>query len=657
MTANSTMDFFGHQDAARRASNRLVCLFALAIAGIVAAIYFAATLLIPGIDAHERLWNPGLLMVVAAGVLLTVLIASSVRTAQLSAGGPAVARMLGGREVSMSTRDELELRLVNVVEEMAIASGTPVPRVYVLDDEDGINAFAAGWSSRDAAVAVTRGALEQFDRDELQGVIAHEFSHVFHGDMRLNTRLIGLLFGIVCLATIGEIMVRSMRHVRSRGNEKNPAIAILLMGLALMVIGSLGAFFAGLIKAAISRQREFLADASAVAYTRNGLGIGRALRRIQGSGSRVQKAGAREASHMFFADGFSHWLGQLGATHPPLSERINRVLPGFLAANKRTGGADDFFQVAERQAHAVGAQSPMQPAPDRQRGVPSALAASQFAGGTTIAPASIQGMVGQTSAAILDSTRTMLASLPLEIAAAAHTPTDAPALLLAILLHGSDAKQEAVLASMDQTLVHRARELAAHLRTVSPTAWLPLVELSTPALRDVPRARRAALLRDLRLLALADDAVTPFELALLHLAGRQAESDAGAVRPPRRVIPSIAASEEMALVLSAMAHASSDPQAAFDRGSSALVGLPRRQLLAREACRFEALEVAMTRLEQLSPLGKKMLVTALAEAAAADGTIAAAEGELLRAFTSCWDCPLPPMWLQASAPPPTRSVP
>ncbi|MEQ1631326.1 MAG: M48 family metallopeptidase [Planctomycetota bacterium] len=639
MTANSTMDFFGHQDAARRASKRLVWLFAAAILGIVAAIYLAAVLLVPGIQPHGSLWNPGLFVVVAAGVALTVLTASAVRTSQLSAGGPAVARMLGGREVDLGTRDERERRLVNVVEEMAIASGVPVPRVFVLDDEDGINAFAAGFSSRDAAVAVTSGALAQFDRDELQGVIAHEFSHVFHGDMRLNTRLIGLLFGIVCIATLGEVMVRSMRHVRSRGNEKNPAVAILLMGLALMLIGSLGAFFAGLIKAAVSRQREFLADASAVTYTRNARGIGKALYRIRGGSGSVKRAGAREASHMFFADGFTHWLGQLGATHPPLEQRIDRVMPGFAAACRQRGGAEQFFDLAESSAAAT------EPARETAKSGIAAGGLASFAGGTTIAAASVRDMIGHTSKEMLSSTRELLASLPLEVAAAAHSPEEAPALLLSLLVHGGDQRQEPLLAAMDPALVHRARELAAHMRSLPSTAALPLVQLSAPAIRFVPAERRASLQRDLRALAHADGAVTPFELALLHLAGRHAASGSGPAQPPRRVLPATAAVREIGLVLSVMAHKSSDQEGAFRGGVDRLVGLPPMHLLPPEACRAAKLETAMTRLEQLSPLGKKMLVEALTAAAAADGKIATAEGELLRTFAACWDCPLPPMWL------------
>ena len=291
----SSMDFFGHQDRARAASGRLVWLFALAVLALAGCIYLVASVLfVVGNGGDGPIgFEPTLFVAVFGGTLGVVLLATLWKTAQLRSGGAAVAEMLGGTPVDLTPHDPHHQLLRNLVEEMAIASGLPVPAIYVLEGESGINAFAAGWSPGDAAIAVTRGCLEQLDRDELQGVIAHEFSHVFHGDMRLNIRLLGVLFGIVCIATIGRILLRATPR---SGNRKDGAAGIAVFGLTLVVLGWLGVLFAHLIQAAVSRQREFLADASAVQYTRNPHGIGMALAKIGGLSARLDNPHADEAS-------------------------------------------------------------------------------------------------------------------------------------------------------------------------------------------------------------------------------------------------------------------------------------------------------------------------------------------------------------------------
>jgi len=258
---------------------------------------------------------------VTAGIIFVV---SIISVAKLADGGSAVAEMIGARRVAPDTRDPLERRLRNVVEEMAIASGVRVPGVYVMDGESGINAFAAGWDVSNSVVAVTRGTLETLTRDELQGVIGHEFSHILNGDMRLNIRLIGVLAGIVFIGSIGEFLMRSVRGSRSRNTG-----GIFLVGLAIFVIGYIGLFFARLIKAAVSRQREFLADASSVQFTRNPDGIAGALDQIRSASAFIANRYAEEMSHMFFGQSLKLWLGGLFDTHPPIDERIRRVRPGF----------------------------------------------------------------------------------------------------------------------------------------------------------------------------------------------------------------------------------------------------------------------------------------------------------------------------------------
>mgnify|MGYP001017651503 FL=1 len=320
--------FFEHQEKARRNSRLLVFLFALAVLGIAAAIYLAVMGALGMSECRENpacrftWWDPVFFLYVFGGTLGFVGLASGYRILSLKSGGGSVAEMMGGRQVDPGTRDPLERRLVNVVEEMAIASGVPVPAIYVMDGEPGINAFAAGFSPNDAAVAVTRGTLETLDRDKLQGVIAHEFSHILNGDMRMNIRLIGVLFGILAIAVIGRIILSFAG--RTRGSKKdNGAAAVALAGLVLMIVGYIGLFVGRIIQAAVSRQREFLADASAVQFTRNPLGISGALKTIAGweAGSRLAAPKTVEVGHLLFGEGQPSWLGGLLATHPPLEER------------------------------------------------------------------------------------------------------------------------------------------------------------------------------------------------------------------------------------------------------------------------------------------------------------------------------------------------
>jgi len=337
------MDFFEHQDIAQRKTKLLVVFFTLAVVMIILFVYLAFVVAFAGAKSKSggfqmHLWQPELFFAVAAGTVLVVLFGSLYKIWELSKGGEAVAAMLGGHLLDPSTSDLNERKLLNVVEEMALASGVPVPPVYLLE-ERAINAFAAGFSPGDAVIGVTRGCMELLNRDELQGVIAHEFSHILNGDMRVNIRLIGVLNGILIIGILGYILMRVMFHAGSgtrrrgrRGKEGGGgALAIFVLGLLLMAIGYIGVFFGKLIKSAVSRQREYLADASSVQFTRNPQGIAGALKKIGGLslGSKLQSNHAEEASHMFFGDALRPAFFNLLATHPPLTERLRRIDPAF----------------------------------------------------------------------------------------------------------------------------------------------------------------------------------------------------------------------------------------------------------------------------------------------------------------------------------------
>ncbi|MFN3242003.1 MAG: M48 family metallopeptidase [Planctomycetota bacterium] len=614
------MDFFGHQDQARKASGRLVWLFVAAVVCIIALIYLAAKLLLVVAKTGEpQLIDWPLLGIVAGGVCAVVVGAMLFKTAQLQSGGAAVAEMMGGRLVDPHTRDPQERVLMNVVEEMAIASGVPVPDVFIMDGEAGINAFAAGWSTKDAAVAVTRGSLETFNRDELQGVIAHEFSHVFHGDMRLNIRLMGTLFGIICIAVIGRILAHTGGGRRREGQH------VALFGIALIVIGYVGVFFARLIQAAVSRQREYLADASAVQYTRNPKGIGMALAKIGGLTGKLENPHAEEASHMMFAEAVSG-LGGGMATHPPIEERVERVLPGFLKNVESSGSLQQ--AVADT------------PAPDQVAGV------AGFAGST---PRRIVDSVGDPQPKHVAAARQLLSDLPLDLGVAAHEPARAPALVYALLLDDDDRERDKQLGMLEDTgeeTRHDARSFYRDVAALPRTMRLPLIELAMPALRRMNADQRRDLRRRARELALADDHLSPFEFALLKTLERHVPDEAAPVRRrggrPEAMIDHV---EDASLVLSVIAHAGAggddaEAAAAFARGCEVLA-MPEAHLIPAADATPQQLDVAIDGLERVSPFGKRNLIHACAEVAAHDGHLDPDEVDLVRALAELWECPVP----------------
>ena len=612
------MDFFGHQEQARRASRRLVWLFVAAVVCIILLIYGAALGLFVGTakPGSDLAWaGLPLLGVVSLSVAALVGGAMLFKTAQLQTGGAAVAEMMGGRPVDPHTSDPQERVLMNVVEEMAIASGVPVPDVFVLDREDGVNAFAAGWSTKDAAVAVTRGSLETFTRDELQGVIAHEFSHVFHGDMRLNIRLMGTLFGIICIAVLGRVLLYSGRGNRREGGQ------VALFGLALVIVGYVGVFFARLIQAAVSRQREYLADAAAVQYTRNPKGIGMALAKIGGLTSRMKSPHTEETSHMLFAAGLGGGL----ATHPPIADRVERVLPGVLQAVAEAGSLEQAVAATEAPAVAPGAAG--------------------FSGST---PGRVLASVGDPQPQHVAAARALLDELPLDLSVAAHEPGRAPALVYGLLLD-DDARERdrqlTLLASADPTVGHDAQAFRRELSGLPRTMRLPLLELAMPALRRLDRAGRAALRDRARALSLADDHLTPFEFALIKSLERHLPLEE---KPPRRRgRPEAMADhvEDAALVLSVIAHAGADgdeaeARAAFARGCEVL-SMPAAQLLDAGCATPQQLDAAIDGLEKVTPFGKRNLIQACAEVAAHDGHLDPDEVDLVRALAELWECPVP----------------
>ena len=525
------MDFFEHQEVARKKTHLLVFYFLLAILGIIAAVYALVVGILFFLEPEEGgrlvIWDPTILFFSASGTALVVFLASTFKTLQLSGGGEVVARELGGREVDINTTDFHERRLLNLVEEMAIASGVPVPTVFVMDSEDSINAFAAGRTPSDAVVGVTRGCMTLLTRDELQGVIAHEFSHILNGDMRLNMRLMGLLFGILFLALIGEIILRSAFRGNLSSNRKEGAGAALVMlaaGVGLLVIGYVGAFFAGLIKASVSRQREFLADASAVQFTRNPDGIAGALLKIGGlnSGSLVNHPMARDASHLFFGSALS---AAAFATHPPLPQRIGRLLPHWNGEFRETS----LRPISEKS----------EPSPSRQRQgggrvVPPALPAlpGMFldGGGADLPLRSTEAFESLSSLhpEQIELGEAIHANLPAHWLESCRSLAGAQSMIFSLLLAQDDKLRNAELSRLrresDEVTYRLVVQLFNEVNAVHSAVKIGLIDLSLPALRHLSPAEYARFKAIIQQLIESDGRVDLFEFMLLQVITRHLDS-------------------------------------------------------------------------------------------------------------------------------------
>lgn len=629
------MDFFARQDAVRKVSGRLVVLFAAAVAGIVAVIDLAAWF---GLGLYQQPAGSavGGLVTISLVALLVIFGASFFRMLSLrNGGGGQVARSLGGISVPEDTADPQLRRLRNVVEEIAIASGTPVPELYVLPNEQGINAFAAGWSPADAAVAVTRGALERLNRDELQGVIAHEFSHVVNGDMRINIRLMGVLFGILGLAVVGRILLAS-----GRGTNKNGA-PLALIGLAAFIAGYIGVFAGRLIKAAVSRQREYLADASAVQFTRQTEGIAGALKKIGGldAGSRISSGKVEDVSHMLFGEGRS--FASLYATHPPLPERIKVLDPTFDPAE---------LDVLRQRWSAA---PPQGMAEDMALGLASAApeASAARARQVDVHPDAVVAGVGDPAAASYTWAAGILRSIPEALQHRVRgTGTVLPVVFGLLLSDHPQARaaQHAMLtARHGAPLADAAWQEAAALAELDRAARLPLSELAFSALRNRPVAELQAIMGSIDELVRADGRTTVFEYCLATLLRRELY-EVVHHRPPwpvrRTTLPrSGTAAPVLLSVLARIGNRDAVSAEAAYRAGLARLPIDQRYPYAPPERGLLALDAVWPVLDGLDGAGKAALVGALVEVIASDGVMTIEEVELLRTVCGLLHCPLPPL--------------
>ena len=622
-------------------------LFALAVTSIVLLVNLVALLVFGRFEyAGESmvsgsffsrhldliLWSTGL-----SGGLIAL--GSLFRMVNLRAGGGVVARELGGSLVEPDTNDPLRRRLRNVVEEIAIASGVPVPEIYVLEHESGINAFAAGYSTADAAVAVTRGTLEHLDRDELQGVIAHEFSHILNGDMRLNIRLMGILFGILVMAMIGRQLMASVRFVSTRRSKDNSGVAaIVIIGLAVMLVGYVGLFFARWIKAMVSRQREYLADASAVQFTRQSQGIAGALKKIGAAGAgSVIDANSEDVGHMLFANGA---MGQLFATHPPLVERIRAIDPGFDPEELKT--------IREQmQRHAQARRAAAEEEASREA---HGQGRSAGPGGLPLDADSLIEQMGQPGMGQVLTAALLVAAIPRPLERAAHSPEWAPELICYLLLDPDEAIRDRQLLMVAETLgaesEAQVRKLLHMEPHVAPQLRIPLLEIAFPALRRRPESEREILHGLAERMIHADGRVDVFEYALGRLLTRHLDDAAhpSRARPGgRRALSSLRAQAlDLLGIVSGHGHPDAPDKAlaALNAGLATL-GLEAVPRMPVSDAWPDRLDTALERLDELQAEDKERLLRGLVTTITHGGETVTVEAELLRAICAALHIPLP----------------
>jgi Zn-dependent protease with chaperone function len=634
------MDFFAQQDHARKQTRLLVLLMILAVIAIVALVNVIAALSWRWLQngfSHVSYPNGFFLTntLVTAGLIIG---GTLVELFNLREGGDAVARMAGGRLLSSATYDAKERQLQNVAAEMALASGIACPKIYVLDKEESINAFAAGYNPNEAVIAVTRGTLERLNRDELQGVIAHEFSHVLNGDMRLNVRLIGVLFGLHMISGFGQHLIdAAINSSGLRNGKQNFSLRVFLviMGVALYITGYVGVVLGRIIKAAVSRQREFLADASAVQFTRNRDGIGGALRKIgglsreTGLGSRIHHPNAEQLSHLFIGSPLPRLVNGWFATHPPISERLRRLYGRSVelldapvlqeAAAEPTRLPDIPFQAGSFGAWKEAGAHP----PPVARDMPDK-------------PLLNAGML-----------------LPPEIDSALHDPTAVAAVVLALLVQrsrntGRQQLLEACLPEQAAVVMHMATLLA----DVPATAHLSVLDLAMPALRQLPPPQRSMLLKAVEDVINHDGQVSWHEFVLQTILVRRLGPQAGRA-VPFRFATAAQIRKECTLLLSLVARVSFtglpvpselEVQRKFMQAAIHLPGfeLSPADLHAASAITLTGIRRALEQANCLMPLAKPALVKALCKICETEGEFPPVCVDTLRAICSAIDAPLPP---------------
>lgn len=687
------MNFFDYQDDARKRSRRLIFLFILAVIFTVLAVngivlwgmyFISSPTEEPGMSglavsmSDQPVFSKDTYYTVAGVVTLIVLsvigLGSLYKIMELSHGGAAVAEMMGARRVEPGTSDPYERRLLNVVEEMSLASGVPTPPVYLMENESGINAFAAGFSQNDAIIAVTYGTLTLLSRDEIQAIIAHEFSHILNGDMSINLRMMGWIYGLLVLFLIGWFILRNLWRLGGSGEKKDlGVIFVLFFALGLMLIGCVGWFFGQIIKASVSRQREYLADASAVQFTRNPAALSSAFMKIGGlikaeqSSQAIQAASAEEVSHMFIMSPAASYGSGLLATHPPLAARIKRLKPDF-NGEWPTFNAEEEFLRQQRRVLGYSEADLARGEPERE-GLKKVLTDIMGAGLVTgIDAISEKGMESNSASEKIvnpeKSSRetashngltyavSVLERMNERVKKAVSEPLSAQAVVYGVLLDRENgdvrAKQlEELNRHAEKTVFHELKQLYSILREMDPLLYVPLVEMAVPALKQMSRSQYDIFRKAVIELISADDRVEIKEYAIQALLFRTLDVFFHVRTQTRETISRITpeVDRDMSLVLSRLAWSGNNEKDEVIRA----YGIAQKKLgitgplLPKSECGLRVLNDALNRMDGMSGRLKQNFLNACQVVVSADGRIVESEIQLMHAVAAVLGIPVPLM--------------
>jgi len=637
------MNFFSAQDKARRSTHWLIFLFSLAVACLVLLTNILILVVFTYSETSEagssafvlgEAYDPDIVIMVSAGVVLLILLGSLYKIAALSKGGAAIAEMLGGQLVPQSTTEQDEKKLLNIVEEMSIAAGMPIPKVYLLNDLS-INAFAAGLTHKNAVIGVTRGALKYLSRNELQGVIAHEFSHILNGDMRLNLRLIGVLHGILLIGIIGESILRSTRH--SRSSKKDSGGAVIFIGFGLFVIGYAGVFFGNWIKASVSRQREFLADASAVQFTRDKDTIAGALKKIGGlsHGSLLSSPLASEYSHAYFSNGINCFFSAMFSTHPPLNDRIKKIDPSWDGRFVSPKTVDEVKQTSAK----------------KEASLTKSVAGIDVATAVIMASAERAiNEIGTIRQENIEYAQQLIANISEPLKTASQNAYSARALVYALLMREKKNTDEV------KKIIHKFADIDVPVMTealyqqcvkIDGRLILPLLELCVNSLRELSSAQYTIFRNTVDEIVREDNKIDMHEWVVQRLLLQQLDEHFLIRKPAKEVHAYIGAvKNEMEIILSLIAHVEHKDKnvaaQAFKHGIDEM-GAKALTFVAREELSLNKLNASLDELMRLKPILKEKVLKCMVVIILSDAKTTRRGIELFRAIASNLNCPVPPI--------------
>jgi len=653
------MDFFTQQEKAKRYTKVLLLYFVIAVSLIVVSVnvviyyFFMFLEFYPYTPADW--FSGGVVYYISAATCLLVLSGSVFRWIKLKSGGHAVAAMVGAKRLDLHTSDDKQRQLINVVEEMSIASGVPVPGLYILENEVGINAFVAGYLPTEAVMVVTAGAINNFTRNEMQGVVAHEYSHILNGDMQINIRLMSMLAGILMISSFGHLLMRGNR--RSFRSKESSGLAVL--GFLFLLIGYIGVFFGRLIKAAVSRQREYLADAASVQFTRNPEGISSALNRIReiSAGSYMKSAYAEEMSHMCFAQSFNMLVTNWMATHPPLMDRIKRIDPSYVARIKARELNTKYKQKAN-QKNRVDNEVTAQPAAATVSNNPVMGAVMNFS--EPVNPESISSHELVDSAGKIDESHIAFAvkihnAFSDELMNAIHQVEAARIVLLNMILVRMNLNEgmqylKTKISESELKIIEKFNDEIAKLEKFQR---LPLFEMLLPTLKQMKESDKMIYLKLCENFIKSDKRYTLFEFVLFSILTKNLSPNAGRdINIKYHSFKSVR--NELQLIFSVMAHSSQcsedERNKSYEKVVQSFTAVSDGEslkLLDYKEITPKKMTAAFQRLSKLSPILKRSVIESSADIAMHDGQLKYAEAELLRAIADLLSCPLPPLLPQA----------